>query len=238
MTILIALPVAALRVQYTIARYPLQVIEAQLGARLPSQARVRLIYERGCGLLDRTAGRVLGDGDLERRGAALLDRSGAVARAEKLDAQAARIASRAEDELASTREDSRRQEHAALAEQQHAREDAGRQAQERKDTARRQAQQQEKAAKDHADEVAAHRVQAAETTRRSAQSRIRDAENQSAAPAHAELADAADARKHAATKHATADRLEELADTTRADRRNGAQTPDSTPSRAGRVRTR
>ena len=73
MTILIALPIAALRVQYTIAQYPLQMIENQLGARLADQARVRLIYERGFGLLDRTAGRVLGDRDLERRGAALLD---------------------------------------------------------------------------------------------------------------------------------------------------------------------
>ena len=177
MTILIALPVAALRVQYTIVRYPLQLIEAQLGTWLPSQAPVRLIYERGFGLLDRTAGRVLGDSDLERRGAALLERSGALARAEKLDAQAARIASRAEDELATTREDTREQQHAALVEEQHARENAREQAQNREDAARQQAQQQEKAAKEHADEVAAHRVQAAETTRSSEQSRIRDAEN-------------------------------------------------------------
>ena len=213
MTILTALPVAALRVQYTIARYPLQLIEAQLGTWLPSQAPVRLIYERGFGLLDRTAGRVLGDGDLERRGTALIERSGALARAEKLDAQAARIESRAEDELATKREDTREQQHAALAEEQHARENSREQAQNREDAARRQAQQEEKAAKERADQVAARRVQAAKATRSSEQSRISDAEDRTAAPAQAELADAADARKQAAAKRADADRVEELADT-------------------------
>ena len=176
MTILIALPVAALRVQYTIARYPLQLIEAQLGTWLPSQAPVRLIYERGFGLLDRTAGRVLGDGDLERRGAALIERSGALARAEKLDAQAARIESRAEDELASKREDTRDNSTPPSSRSSRLARTPAEQAQNREDAARRQAQQEEKAAKEHADQVAARRVQAAKATRSSEQSRIRDAE--------------------------------------------------------------
>ena len=63
MTILTALPIAAMRAQYTIVRFPLQLVENQLSTWLPSEAPVRLIYERGLGL-DRAAGGVLCDRDL------------------------------------------------------------------------------------------------------------------------------------------------------------------------------
>ena len=55
------LPFALFRFQYGLARMPLQVIESQLSARLMPEAPARLLYERSLGMLDATAGRLLGD---------------------------------------------------------------------------------------------------------------------------------------------------------------------------------
>src|SRR5215470_10046082 len=49
---------------------PVQVIEDQFVARMDPQAPARL-YERSLGALDATAGKMLGDPELEKRGAAL-----------------------------------------------------------------------------------------------------------------------------------------------------------------------
>ena len=56
-----------LRVQYQIARAPLALIEKQLTARLDSDARLRLFYQRSLGLLDALAGNVLDSPSLARR---------------------------------------------------------------------------------------------------------------------------------------------------------------------------
>ena len=81
-------PFVVLRFQYQIARFPLQLIEQQMAARLTSEAPARLFYERALGALDATVGNLLGDPDLEQRGAALVERSDALRRAAHLDATA------------------------------------------------------------------------------------------------------------------------------------------------------
>ena len=77
-----------LRFQYQLARFPLQLIEEQVVARMGSEAPARLFYERWLGGLDATVGKMLGDPDLEKRGAALIERSDALRRAAQLDATA------------------------------------------------------------------------------------------------------------------------------------------------------
>ena len=71
------IPFAVLRFQYQIARIPFQLIEDQMAARLYSEAPARLFYERSLGTLDATIGNLLGDARLQRRGAALVERSDA-----------------------------------------------------------------------------------------------------------------------------------------------------------------
>ena len=65
------IPFVVLRFQYQIARLPLQLIEDQVAARLRSEGPARLLYERSFGALDATVGKLLGDPQLEKRGAAL-----------------------------------------------------------------------------------------------------------------------------------------------------------------------
>ena len=74
------IPFVVLRFQYQIARLPLQLIEDQVVARLHSEGPARLLYERSFGALDATVGKLLGDPQLEKRGAALVERSNALAR--------------------------------------------------------------------------------------------------------------------------------------------------------------
>ncbi|TQC40152.1 hypothetical protein EEB14_56205 [Rhodococcus sp. WS4] len=53
MTIVTALPIAVLRLQYTIVRIPLEVIDDQLLSRLTPHGPARLLYQRSLTLLDR-----------------------------------------------------------------------------------------------------------------------------------------------------------------------------------------
>ena len=96
-------PFAVLRFQYQLARFPLQLIEEQVVAGMSSEAPTRLFYERWLGGLDAAVGKMLGDPDLEKRGAALIERSGALRRAARLDATATQNQERADDELKAKR---------------------------------------------------------------------------------------------------------------------------------------
>src|SRR4026209_1020546 len=88
-----------LRFQYQLARFPPQLIEEQVVAGMSSEAPTRLFYERWLGGLDATAGKMLGDPDLEKRGAALIERSDALRRAAQLEATATQNQEQAADEL-------------------------------------------------------------------------------------------------------------------------------------------
>ena len=81
-------PLAVLRIQYRIARLPLQIIEERVVARMGSETPARLLYERSLGMLDAAVGNALGDTRLEERGRALAERSDALSRASRLDATA------------------------------------------------------------------------------------------------------------------------------------------------------
>jgi hypothetical protein len=61
------IPFAVFGFQYQIIRLPLQLIENRLAARMGAEAPARLFYERSLGMLDATAGRVLGDSTLKRQ---------------------------------------------------------------------------------------------------------------------------------------------------------------------------
>ena len=74
------IPFAVMRLQYQIARLPLQLIEQQLAARLAAEAPARLFYERSLGALDMTVGNLLDVPELRRRGAALVKRSSILGR--------------------------------------------------------------------------------------------------------------------------------------------------------------
>ena len=97
-------PYAVLRFQYQLARFPLQLFGEQVVAGMSSEAPTRLFYERWLGGLDASVGKMLGDPDLEKRGAALIERSDALRRAAQLDATATQNQEQADDELKAKRD--------------------------------------------------------------------------------------------------------------------------------------
>ena len=148
-------PYAVLRFQYQLARFPLQLIEEQVVAGMGSEAPTRLFYERWLGGLDATVGKMLGDPDLEQRGAALTERSDALRRAAQLDATATQKQEQADNDLKAKRDKAIEDQNDARAVKEREVEEARTAAEERKRAAAEAAQKRTAAAKQQADEVAA-----------------------------------------------------------------------------------
>ena len=205
-------PFAFLRLQYQLARFPLQLIEEQVVAGMSSEAPTRLFYERWLGGLDAAVGKMLGDADLEKRGAALIERSDALRRAAQLDATATQNQERADDELKAKRGKAIEDQKDARAVKEREVEEARTAAEERKGAAEEAARKRTAAAKQQADELAAQRVTAAEAAKREEQAKITAAEQKATAAAESQLDEAQSKHSDAASKRATADRVEELAE--------------------------
>ena len=92
-------PVAILRLQYRIARYPLQLVADTIMTRLDAETPARLVYERSLGTVDAAVGEALGDVELQNKGAALAARSDALQRAVRLDTAADAKREKADEEL-------------------------------------------------------------------------------------------------------------------------------------------
>jgi hypothetical protein len=205
-------PFAVLRFQYQLARFPLQLIEEQVVAGMSSEAPTRLFYERWLGGLDAAVGKMLGDPDLEKRGAALIERSDALRRAAQLDATATQNQERADDELKAKRGKAIEDQKDARAVKEREVEEARTAAEERKGAAAEAAQKRTAAAKQQADEHAAQLMKSAEAAKRDEQAKITAAEQKATAAAESKLDEAQAKHSDAASKRATADRVEELAD--------------------------
>jgi hypothetical protein len=218
------IPFAVLRFQYQIARLPFQLIENQMAARLGSETPARLFYERSLGAIDAIVGNLLGDPELEKRGAALVERSDALGRAAQLDATATQKREHADAKLDATHDEvvTDIQEARNATEQEAV--EARMTAEQRKRSAEEEAEKRSAAAKQHADHVAAQRVDTAEAAKRKEQATIRAAEQKATDAAEAKLDDAQAKRNEAAGKRVQADRVEELADIEKQKRHSGEAT--------------
>ena len=213
-------PFVVLRFEYQIARLPLQLIEDQVAARLRSEGPARLLYERSFGSLDATVGKLLGDPQLEKRGAALVERSNALGKAAKLDATATRNREQADAKLAATHDqvvtDINEARDAARRRAVQARTNA----EQRKRAADESAEKRSVAAKMQGDEAAAQRNKAAETAKRQQEAKIGAAEARATKAAESKLDDAQAKRSEAASRRAQADQVEELANIEKQKRRS------------------
>jgi hypothetical protein len=205
-------PQAVLRLQYRIVRFPLQIVEERVVARMGSEAPARLFYERSLGLLDAAVGNALGDLRLAKRGGALAERSDALRRAAQLDAAADQARQQSSADLKATSDTAIKEQQDARAAKEREVDEARSSAEERKRAAEKAAAQRTAAAKKQADDVAAQRRNAAEAVKRGKQARIRANEQKAAAAAKSKLDDAQARRTQADNKRAHADRVEELAD--------------------------
>ena len=204
--------IAVLRLQYRIVRFPLQMIEERVVARMGSEAPARLFYERSFGLLDAAVGNVLGDFRLQTRGGALVERSDALGRAAKLDAAADKARQQSSTDLKAKSDKAIEDQQEARAAKDRDVAEARTAAEERKQAVEEAAAQRTAAVKRRADDVAAQRKNSAEAAKRDEQARIRANEQKAAAAAKSKLDDAQARRAKANGKRAQADRVEELAD--------------------------
>ena len=91
-------PRSMAKLEYSAARLPFTLLEEHVVARYwDDEASVRLGFERFLGSLDGFAGRLLADGDICRRGRALLRRAEFLAKADELDTKAQARRAPAED---------------------------------------------------------------------------------------------------------------------------------------------
>ena len=188
-----------------------RLIEEQVVAGMGSETPTRLFYERWLGGLDASVGKLLGDPDLEKRGAALIERSDALRRAAQLDATATQNQGRADDELKAKRDKAIEDQKDARAVTERDVEEARTAAEERKGAAEQAAQQRTAAANRQADELAAQLKKSAEAAKRDELATITEAEQKATAAAESKLDDAQAKRSDAARKRAQADQVEELA---------------------------
>ena len=166
-------PFAVLRFQYRVVRFPLQLIEDRVVARMGAEFPVRLVYERSLGVLDAKVGNALGDRQREERGAALAERSDALDRAARLDAAATQKKEHADDELKAKRDKAIVDQQKAHATKEHEVAETRRTAEQRKRTAEADAESRTAAAKNQADQVAARHLKTAEDAHRDEQAKIR-----------------------------------------------------------------
>lgn len=209
---LTAIPKAVLRFQYQVARMPLQLIDDRFVARMGDEAPARLFYERSLGMLDTAVGAALGDQELQKRGATLVERSEALRRAAELDAAADENVKQAGRELKVTREKALQDKQKAFEETEAEARQARTEAQQRKRTAVEDAEKKIVESKKRADEIGAQRKKNVETAKRREEEQIEAAERGAAKAATVKLADAQDKRVDATATRAQADKIEDLAD--------------------------
>ena len=214
------IPFAVLRLQYQIARLPLQLIEEQLAARLAAEAPARLFYERSLGALDVTVGNLLDVPELRRQGTALVKRSSILSEAAHLDATATRNREQADTKL----EDARDEVVTDLTEARDATEqqvvEARTEADQRKREADAAAEKRTAAAEKEADKAVAQRQKSAAAVKRQREAQVRAVEQAATVAAESKLKDAQAKRSAAASKRAQADQVDELADVEKAKRRS------------------
>ncbi|KUH72411.1 IF2 family translation initiation factor [Mycolicibacterium novocastrense] len=209
---LTAIPKAVLKFQYQVARVPLQLIDDRFVARMDDEALARLFYERSLGMLDTAVGTALGDRELQKRGATLVERSDALRRAAELDAAADENVKQAGRELKVTREKALQDKQKAFEETEAEARQARTEAQQRKRAAVENAEKKIVEDKKRADEIAEQRKKNVETAKRREEEQIDAAERTAAKVASVKMADAQDKRVDAATTRAQAEKIEDLAD--------------------------
>lgn len=206
------IPFAVLGLQYKIARFPLQLIEDRLFARMDAETPARLFYERSLGMMDAAVGTVLGDSQLKTRGEALAERSDALSRAARLDAAAARKEAHAAADLRSTLDNVAEKSARARASANRDVKQAWTEAEERKNGAVEAAGERAEEAKHQADEVAKRRTSSVNEAKRVAQDNIRANENKATAAAQSQLDSASAKQSEADHRRTQAERVEQLAD--------------------------
>ena len=205
---------------YELARKPFGVVD-HLAARLPENAAPRVAVDKALGTADMVAGTVLRNDAITIRGAERLERSEKLRTAARLEAQAATSRDKARGKVSTGREEAAEKRRAAQDRVQAGLEEAdeveARGKQEAKDRARKTAAAKKSAAEQRADA----KVAAAEQEKKRAEAAAEAQKKAAQKRAQAELEDARETKLDAAEDRADAERLEDLVDVKKDERKQG-----------------
>ena len=211
-TSLIALP-------YELARMPVVLVDNSLSTRLPDDSVPRVILDRAIGSSDKLAGSLLRNPDIAQRGADRIERSGKLATAARLEQEAATRREQAEETIVSGRQQAAKKREAArdrvtagLAEAEAA---EARGKQEAEARAAREAADKKAAA----DERAAKRATTIEQRKDRVESAAETKKKATQRKARSELDEARESRQTAAEARADAERLSDLTEARKKDRK-------------------
>ena len=201
-----------LRLQYGIARLPLDVIESKLIAPRGPEDPARLAFERVVGTLDSAAGTIVGDKSLVDRGSSMRGASESRARAVLLEEEAARK----RDEAAA---DHRERTEDAETRAKKARENAAKllaaaeeQEIEDKLAAGKKAAEKMESDVSRIDDIADKRIDAAEAERQAKLDEVARSEDEASQPEVAEMNEAVEKVSDARKERADAERLDAATD--------------------------
>lgn len=206
-------------IPYEIARLPLTVVDSTLADRLPETSAPRVTFDRALGSADRIAGRLTGNRSLARRGAERLDRLEKRVAAVRLEQEASAKRDRAGEtvregrqEAAQKREQAQDRLASAPAKAEAAELRLKKQAKER---ARGTATVQKVSADERAVKVVETAEQQEKRRKAAADARKKAAQRRAQAKAEA----AREIEESAEEKRAEAERLEDLAETRKQERK-------------------
>jgi hypothetical protein len=216
---IIDIPKTVLRVQYRMARTPLQFVEDRVVSRWDAEAPGRLAYERSLGVLDAVVGRLLGADDIEAGGTVLARRSAALGRAAQLEAEATAELTRAAEEMHAASGEAAAAQKAARERKLNAEQDARQTAAHAKADVANVVAARTSKVKERVDETANERIDAAQAQKQAAKKAIDTKQQAKLAAVDAQLEDAADKRAASQRKLAHADDIAALADEEKLKRR-------------------
>jgi hypothetical protein len=209
---LIALP-------YELARLPLVIVENGLADRLPETSAPRVTLDRAIGSADRLAGSLLRNPDIARRGADRIERSEKLLLADHLEQEAATRREQARGTAAAGRRQAAQQRRTAQRRAASGLHEADAAEERGKREATVKAAKTAAAKKTAADKRAASRTATVEQRKRRVDSAAQAKKQAAQREAKAELDDAREIKQSAAESRADAERLSDLTEAKKQERK-------------------
>lgn len=204
---------------YELARLPLVVVDKSLSDRLAEDSPARATLDRVIGSADKMAGAVLRNPDLTQRGADRIERSDKLATAARLEQEATERREQARETAAAGRQEAARKRKAAQKKVTSGLDEADVAEARGKQQAKAKAAKTAAAKKSAADQRAAQRTATAEQRKKRVESAAESKKQAAQREAKDELAEARETKQSAAEARADAERLSELTEAKKQDRK-------------------
>ncbi len=212
---------ALITLPYELARLPLVIVDNRLSNRLPETSGPRVALDRAIGSADKLAGTLLGNRDIAKRGADRIERSDKLLSAARLEQEAATRREQARETAADGRQEAAQKRKAAQDRAASGIEEADAAEARGKQEAKAKAVKTASAKKQAADQRAASRTATVKKRQGRAETAAEAKKQAAQRKAKAELDDARETKQSAAEARADAERLSDLTEAKKQERKQG-----------------